>query len=139
MTPHLNHSPLCVAVLLTAALAQAPALVQAQTPATPVASAAPSASSAPAKMAAHAAPKTAAAPQRSTLDLQAPPLSHIYPREQLQYIMAIDSTEADDAQEVNVKGEKYLMPVPRSQFQAIPWALMHPTQAWRVFTPVEGP
>jgi hypothetical protein len=31
------------------------------------------------------------------------------------------------------------MPVPRSQFQAIPWALMHPTQAWRVFTPVEGP
>ena len=36
-------------------------------------------------------------------------------------------------------GKKYLMPVPKSQFQAIPWAVMHPTQAWRVFTPIEGP
>jgi hypothetical protein len=138
MTPQI-HSPLCAAVLLTAALAQAPALVQAQTPAaTATASTARAASSAPAKVAAHAAPKPLA-PQRATLDLQAPPLSHIYPREQLQYIMAIDSADADDAQEVNVKGEKYLMPVPRSQFQAIPWALMHPTQAWRVFTPIEAP
>ena len=138
MTPHPIHSSVCAAVLLSAVLAQAPAHAQAQTPATPAASTARAASSAPAKVAAHAAPKTTA-PQRSTLDLQAPPLSHIYPREQLQYIMAIDSADADDAQEVNVKGEKYLMPVPRSQFQAIPWALMHPTQAWRVFTPVEGP
>jgi hypothetical protein len=138
MTPPI-HSPLYVAVLLSAVLAQVPARVQAQTPtAAPASSTAPAASSAPAKVAAHAAPKTIA-PQRSTLDLQAPPLSHIYPREQLQYIMAIDSTDADDAEEVNVKGEKYLMPVPKSQFQAIPWALMHPTQAWRVFTPLEGP
>jgi hypothetical protein len=138
MTPPI-HSPLYVAVLLSAVLAQVPARVQAQTPtAAPASSTAPAASSAPAKVAAHAAPKTIA-PQRSTLDLQAPPLSHIYPREQLQYIMAIDSTDADDAEEVNVKGEKYLMPVPKSQFQAIPWALMHPTQAWRVFTPIEGP
>jgi hypothetical protein len=73
------------------------------------------------------------------MDLQAPPLSHIYPRQQLQYILAIDNSEVDDAQEVSVKGEKYLMPVPKSQFQAIPWALMHPTQAWRVLTPIEEP
>lgn len=135
MTHHPTRLPFCAAVLLSAALAQAPTLVQAQTPAAaPAASASPAASSAPAKVA--AARKTSV-PQRSTLDLQAPPLSHIYPREQLQYIMAVDSTDADDAQEVNVKGEKYLMPVPRSQFQAIPWALMHPTQAWRIFTPLE--
>jgi hypothetical protein len=136
MTQHHFRSPLYTAVLLTAALTQAP-YVTAQT-ATATPSAAPAGASAPAKVATHVARKPSA-PQRSTLDLQAPPLSHIYPREQLQYIMAIDSSDADDAQEVNVKGEKYLLPVPHSQFQAIPWALMHPTQAWRVFTPIEAP
>jgi hypothetical protein len=131
------RSPLCVAVLLGAALAQAPPLVQAQSQ-TP--GAAPAASSAPAKPAAHAAgKKVSTPPARASLDLKAPPLSHLYPREQLQYILAVDSTDADDTQEVSVKGEKYLMPVPTNQFQAIPWAVMHPTQAWRVFTPLEAP
>ena len=133
MTMHLIRSPLCAAVLLTVALTQAPALVQAQTP-----SAAPAAASAPAKVAPHAARKASPGPH-STLDLHAPPLSHIYSRGQLQYILAVDSSDTDDAQEVSVKGEKYLMPVPKSQFQAIPWALMHPTEAWRVFTPIEAP
>ena len=129
------RSPLCAAVLLSAALAQAPGWVQAQSqsPATPAAS------SAPAKAAAHVAGKKAATPPAQRMDLKAPPLSHIYPREQLQYILAVDNNDADSAQEVSVKGEKYLMPVPNSQLQAIPWALMHPTEAWRVFTPIESP
>ena len=135
MIKHAIRSPLCAAVLLTAVLA--PALVRAQSPA-PTPSASPAASSAATKAVPHAA-KQASPAQRSTLDLQAPPLSHIYPRQQLQYILAIDNSEVDDAQEVSVKGAKYLMPVPKSQFQAIPWALMHPTEAWRVFTPVEQP
>jgi hypothetical protein len=137
MIKHVIRSPLCATVLLTAVLAQAPVLVQAQTP-TPTPSASPAAASAPAKAAPYA-PKQASTAQRSTMDLQAPPLSHIYSRQQLQYILAIDNSDVDDAEEVSVKGEKYLMPVPKSQFQAIPWALMHPTQAWRVFTPVEEP
>jgi hypothetical protein len=136
MIKHVIRSP-CAAVLLTAVLAQAPALVRAQSQA-PTPSASPAASSAPAKAATHA-PKPANPAQRTTMDLQAPPLSHIYPRQQLQYILAIDASDSDDAEEVSVKGEKYLMPVPNGQFQAIPWALMHPTQAWRVFTPVEPP
>jgi len=137
MIKHAIRSPLCAAVLLTAVLT--PALVRAQSPApTPTPSASPAASSAATKAATHA-PKQASPAPRSTMDLQAPPLSHIYPRQQLQYILAIDNSEVDDAQEVSVKGEKYLMPVPKSQFQAIPWALMHPTQAWRVFTPIEEP
>jgi hypothetical protein len=137
MIKHAIRSPLCAAVLLTAVLT--PALVRAQSQApTPTPSATPAASSAARKAATHA-PKQASPAQRSTMDLQAPPLSHIYPRQQLQYILAIDNSEVDDAQEVSVKGEKYLMPVPKSQFQAIPWALMHPTEAWRVFTPIEEP
>jgi hypothetical protein len=135
MTKHLIRSPLCAAVLLTVALTQAPVLAQAQSQ-TP--SAAPAAASAPAKVAPHAARKASPGPH-STLDLRAPPLSHIYSRGQLQYILAVDNSDTDDAQEVSVKGEKYLMPVPKSQFQAIPWALMHPTDAWRVFTPIEAP
>jgi hypothetical protein len=132
MTLHLIRSPLCAAVLLSA-LVSAPALVQAESP-TPGASS--GASSAPAKAASHAPKKADAA---HTLDLQTPPLNHLYARQQLQYILAVDNSDVDDAQEVSVKGEKYLMPVPTSQFQAIPWALMHPSQAWRVFTPIEAP
>ena len=138
MTKHLIRSPLCAAVLLTVALTQAPALVRAQSAQSQTPNAAPAAASAPAKVAPHAARKASPGPH-STLDLRAPPLSHIYSRGQLQYILAVDSSDSDDAQEVSVKGEKYLMPVPKSQFQAIPWALMHPTEAWRVFTPIEGP
>jgi hypothetical protein len=99
---------------------------------------APAASSAPAKPA-HAAKKAPGATERGAMDLRAPPLSHIYPSKELQYILAMDSSEADSAEEVSVKGSKYLVPVPLGQLQAIPWAILHPTQAWRVFTPLERP
>jgi hypothetical protein len=135
MIKHAIRSPLCAAVLLTAVWA--PMLVRAQGQA-PTLSASPAASSAAAKAAAPA-PQPASPAPRVTMNLQAPPLSHIYPRRQLQYILAIDNSDADEAQEVSVQGEKYLMPVPNGQFQAIPWALMHPTQAWRIFTPIVAP
>jgi hypothetical protein len=136
MNKYPSRSPLYLAVLLGAALAQAPALVQAQSGAP---GASPAAASAPAKPAPHAPSSKSGTPATTkSLDLKAPPLSHIYPREQLQYILAVDAV-GDDTQEVSVKGEKYLMPVPTSQIYAIPWALMHPTEAWRVFTPIEAP
>jgi hypothetical protein len=76
--------------------------------------------------------------QQASMDLHAPPLSHIFPRQELQYILVPDS-DADSTEEVSVKSPKYGTPVPLGQFQAIPWALMHPTQVWRIFTPVEQP
>jgi hypothetical protein len=116
-----------LAVLTTAALAQA------QTPT-------PSAASAPAaKPAIHGSNRTAAARQ---LDLHTPPLNHIYPSSELRYIMAVEEPNADDTTEVSVKGTKYgvqVPGVPGNQLQAIPWAIMHPTQAWRIFTPLESP
>jgi len=118
-----------LAVLLTAALAQA------QTPAPSAASA----SSAPAT--AHAA-RRAAPTTAAPLDLHAPPLSHIYSSSELRYILAPDETADDSATEVSVKGTRYSTPVPGApgnQLQAIPWALLHPTQAWRIFTPLETP
>ena len=134
MHTHLNRSPLCAAVLLCVALSPALAEAQSQTP-----SASTTVSSAPAKAATQATGPKAGSARTSALDLRAPPLSRIYGREQLQYILAADSTDTEEAQEVNVKGEKYLMPVPTSQLWAVPWALMHPSQAWRVFMPIEAP
>ncbi len=44
--------------------------------------------------------------------------------------------------EVSVTGSRAAINVPvtpGNQLLAIPWALLHPTQAWRVFTPIEQP
>lgn len=123
------------AVVAMTALAQLPARAQSQNVTPGVA---PAVSSAPARPVAHGSRKVSPMP-RSALDLHAPPLSHIYPRSELQYILAVDGSDADSAQEVSVKGAKYRTPVPMGQLQAIPWAILHPTQAWRVFTPLEQP
>jgi len=125
-----------IALRLTViALMGAAAVVQAQTPA-------PAGSSAPAKAAAvPAAKKAHPAAHKEPLDLHAPPLSHIYPRQELQYIMAYQPDE-DQPGEVSVRSNKGAVNVPVSpgnQLQAIPWALLHPTEAWRILTPIEQP
>jgi hypothetical protein len=76
---------------------------------------------------------------RAPLDLSAPPLSHIYPSSELRYILAADDSSTDSATEVSVKSTKAAVRVPGApgnQLQAIPWAIVHPTQAWRIFTPL---
>ncbi len=125
-----------VAVLATGAFAQ----VDAQTPtATPSSSPAgrPVVTAVPGV---HGSKKTGA-PRRAPLDLHAPPLNHIYPRSELQYILATDDSSTDSAAEVSVKSTKATVRVPGApgnQLQAIPWAIVHPTQAWRIFTPLES-
>ena len=114
--------------------AGAVAMTQAQT--TPA-----SDSSSPAKSAAHVR-KANPTPTPAKLDLSAPPLSHIYPSRDLQYIMAYDPNSDDAAGEVSVKGTKQVVVVPGgpgNQFVAIPWALLHLTQAWRILTPIVQP
>jgi hypothetical protein len=126
------HSPWRTTRLVgaTVALLVAAALAQAQTPA-------PATSSAPAKAHASKAPP----PPAKLMDLHTPPLSDIYSRSQLRYMMAYDPDEMSDS-EVSVQGSKpgVNVPVaPGNQLLAVPWALLHPTQAWRIFTPVESP
>ncbi|HTY50957.1 MAG TPA: hypothetical protein VMB48_14805 [Steroidobacteraceae bacterium] len=81
----------------------------------------------------------AAAPARP-LDLTTPALSRLYTHEELRYILAQPDADADldDVPDVSVQAEHYVA-VPMGQFQAIPWAILHPTQAWRIFTPVISP
>jgi hypothetical protein len=120
------HRVLATAVALLATTA----LVQAQTPAAAT-------SSAPAKAHATKAPRANA----RQLDLKAPPLNHVYSASQLRYMMAYDPDDMSDS-EVSVKGSKAAVNVPvtpGNQLLAVPWALLHPTQAWRVLTPIESP
>jgi hypothetical protein len=114
----------------TVALLAAVALAQAQTATT-------TSSSAPAKARAAKASRPAA----KSLDLHTPPLNHLYSASQLRYMMAYDPDDMSDS-EVSVKGNKAAVNVPvtpGNQLMAVPWALLHPTQAWRIFTPVENP
>jgi hypothetical protein len=127
-----THSPwrLTRRVGITVALLAAAALAQAQT-------ATPAASSAPAKAHAAKAPRPAA----KSLDLSAPKLNDIYSRSELRYMLAYDPDDMSDS-EVSVTGAKSAVNVPvtpGNQLLAVPWALMHPTQAWRIFTPVLSP
>jgi hypothetical protein len=100
-------------------------------------------SSAPATASAKAVAtrKNSGAAARGTLDLHAPPLNHVMPSSELRYILANDDADADSAVEVSVKGVKTVVVpgAPGNQLQAIPWAILHPTQAWRIFTPLEQP
>jgi hypothetical protein len=126
------HSPWRTTRLVgtTVALLAAAAVAQAQTPAT-------ASSSAPAKVHSTKAPP----PPAKLLDLHTPPLSDIYSRSELRYMMAYDPDEISDS-EVSVTGSKPAVNVPvtpGNQLLAVPWALMHPTQAWRIFTPVVSP
>ncbi|HEX3836308.1 MAG TPA: hypothetical protein VHW25_05030 [Steroidobacteraceae bacterium] len=91
-----------------------------------------------AQSAAHARSSAPAAKSRA-LDLTAPPLNHIMPRAQLRYILANEDADAELPTEVSVKGTKIVVVPggPGNQLQAIPWAILHPTQAWRIFTPLE--
>jgi hypothetical protein len=102
------------------------------------------ASSAPVSASAKAAVpsgKSGAVAARGNLDLQTPPLNRIMPKAQLRYILASEDADAESATEVSVKGTKsVIVPgAPGNQLQAIPWALFHPMQAWRIFTPLEQP
>jgi hypothetical protein len=71
------------------------------------------------------------------LDLKAPPVEHVLSSTEVRSLL--DAPDADDAQapeDVRVESEHYRAPVPYGFFRAVPWAIMHPLQAWRIFTPI---
>ncbi|HEV7717086.1 MAG TPA: hypothetical protein VGO53_15925 [Steroidobacteraceae bacterium] len=73
------------------------------------------------------------------MDLGAPDVARIFPTTELQEklpepgeeeIAVVDNT-------VQVSGKRQLTPVSVG-IMAIPWALRHPTQAWRIFVPMQA-
>lgn len=78
--------------------------------------------------------RAASEPTGRRLDLSAPPLNHVMTPEQVQALTAQPSEE--EPEQVMVERGRYEAPVPRGQLRALAWALMHPLEAWRIFTPV---
>lgn len=54
--------------------------------------------------------------------------------EQVQALVTEPDTPPPE--DVTVETTHYETPVPRGQLRAIPWAILHPLQAWRIFAPV---
>jgi len=69
-------------------------------------------------------------------DLRAPPITHVLTASEIE-TLTVDRD--GDLPDVDVETTRYGVSVPVGFFRALPWAVMHPTQAWRVFTPVTEP
>lgn len=87
--------------------------------------------------AAHAEEK-AANPPPKPLDLRAPAISKLYTHRQLERLIA--KMEADYIEKIEVEGAR--IPPPEFTPRVSPgifapfWALLHPTQAWRILAPI---
>jgi len=68
------------------------------------------------------------------LDLRAPAITRVFSEAELQQKLE-EPQEIHETETVQVQGERQLTPVSVG-LMAIPWAVIHPTQAWRIFMPV---
>jgi hypothetical protein len=81
-------------------------------------------------------PTTGSTHQSSQLDLRAPDIHRVFSEAELQQkLQPPDEPQEYEIQETRVEGERQLTPVSIG-ILAIPWAIVHPTQAWRIFTPM---
>ena len=80
---------------------------------------------------------SAAAPPKP-LDLRPPQITKLYTPRQLERLIA--KMESDNIEEIEVEGAR--VPAPTFTPRVWPaiaapfWALLHPTQAWRIFAPI---
>src|SRR5262245_16069353 len=65
-----------------------------------------------------------------TLDLKAPPLTRVFSQAELEQKLQ-EPEEVHETETVQVQGERQITPVSVG-LMAIPWAVIHPTQAWRI-------
>ncbi|MGH8188295.1 MAG: hypothetical protein ACREUC_17185 [Steroidobacteraceae bacterium] len=72
------------------------------------------------------------------LDLRAPDITKLYSAEQLNRMLA--RTLKDDIEEVEVEGRRVPLeprtPAVWGGIAAPIWAILHPTQSWRIFAPL---
>ena len=77
-----------------------------------------------------------AAPPHQPLDLRTPDITHLFTSAQLNRILA--ATFREDIEEVEVEGEREFRSTPDiwPGIAAPLWALLNPTEAWRIFAPL---
>lgn len=68
------------------------------------------------------------------LDLRAPAITRVFSEAELQQKLD-EPEEIHEQATVQVQGERQITPVSVG-LMAIPWAIVHPTQAWRILMPV---
>jgi hypothetical protein len=81
-------------------------------------------------------PSSIAKSPPAALDLAPPDIRTIVPGTDLDSPLPDLDVVEDPPQEVNVKGEQGGPPIPGG-FGAMWWGITHPTQVWRIFTPVQ--
>jgi hypothetical protein len=74
-------------------------------------------------------------PARAALDLRAPDIHRVFSADELQQVIEEPDDVIYRTETVQVEGERPLNPVSIG-IMAIPWAIMHPTQAWRILMPM---
>jgi hypothetical protein len=81
---------------------------------------------------------TLAAATATRLDLRVPKITEVYTPQQIAIFLA--RTRADDLDEVEVEGRREpRQPVTPNVWGGLAtplWAVLHPTQAWRIFAPL---
>jgi hypothetical protein len=77
----------------------------------------------------------AAARPRRVLDLRAPPINHVLSTHQIATL----TSDADDQPDYVTVRPPGATPPCCGTIIAVPWAVLHPTEAWRIFTPFIGP
>jgi hypothetical protein len=75
-----------------------------------------------------------AGPSAKTLDLRAPDIRQLVPEAELRQRLD-EPEEVRETEQVEVEGVRPEIYVPGG-LASLPWAVMHPTQAWRIFLPV---
>lgn len=78
-------------------------------------------------------------PPPKLLDLRPPDITELYSQQQLQQLIA--KMEAENIEEIEVEGARppgpaYNTPRVWPAIAAPFWALLHPTQAWRILAPI---
>lgn len=82
-----------------------------------------------------AAPSAGSAPRTNALDLRAPEITRVFSQAELSQKLQEPEETSDIQETVQVQGERQITPVSVG-LMAIPWAIVHPTQAWRILMPV---
>ncbi len=79
--------------------------------------------------------QVAAGSQARPLDLSAPPLKLVLTPQQIGELTA-DHDDDTPAEDVTVERPHYEAPIPVGPFRALPWALLHPLEAWKILMPI---
>ncbi len=72
---------------------------------------------------------------KPALNLEPPPLELVFTPQQIEDLTA-DHDDEPEMEDVTVKKPAYRAPIPVGTFRALPWALMHPLQAWKILMPI---